>query len=109
MATDGMSLTWSPRSNVFLYGGGVDLTKTTDIPLAVAHGLNISIAPDWSIGGSQNVLDELRFAHLVDETEWGMLSSADPLRHGDEEPCQGARALRHASGCSRWGCGRTSP
>jgi hypothetical protein len=71
MATHGMSLVWSPRSNVFLYGGGTDLTKTTDIPLALSKGINVALAPDWSIGGSQNMLDELRFADRVDNTEWG--------------------------------------
>lgn len=79
MATAGMSLTWSPRSNVFLYGGGVDLTKTTNVPAALAHGLNVSIAPDWSMGGSQNMLDELRFAHQVDVSEWGHILSSQAL------------------------------
>jgi hypothetical protein len=71
MATNGMKLTWSPRSNVFLYGGGTDLTKTTNIPLALMKGINVAIAPDWSMGGSQNMLDELRFADKVDNTVWG--------------------------------------
>ena len=66
-----MSLVWSPRSNVFLYGGGTDLTKTTNIPLALAKGINVALAPDWSIGGSQNLLDELRFADQVDNTRVG--------------------------------------
>jgi cytosine/adenosine deaminase-related metal-dependent hydrolase len=90
MATDGMSLTWSPRSNVFLYGGGTDLTKTTNIPVALSHGLNISIAPDWSIGGSQNMLDELRFAHKVDLTNpgWGVLSSQDLFNMATKNPAK---------------------
>jgi len=71
MAAHQMSLVWSPRSNVFLYGGGTDLTKTTNIPLALSKGLNVALAPDWSIGGSQNLLDELRFANHVDDTIWG--------------------------------------
>ncbi len=71
MAQQGMSLVWSPRSNVFLYGGGSDFTKTTNVPLALSFGLNVSIAPDWSIGGSQNLLDELRFANTVDDQAWG--------------------------------------
>ena len=73
VATRGMSIVWSPRSNVFLYGGGTDLTKTTNIPVALAKGINIAIAPDWSIGGSQNMLDELRFADHVDNTAFGDL------------------------------------
>lgn len=71
MAAHGMSLVWSPRSNVFLYGSGTDFTKTTDIPLALSKGINVSVAPDWSIGGSQNMLDELRFADRVDNEAWG--------------------------------------
>ncbi len=70
-AAHGMSLVWSPRSNVFLYGGGTDLTKTANIPLALAKGINVALAPDWSIGGSQNLLDELRFADRVDDAVWG--------------------------------------
>jgi 5-methylthioadenosine/S-adenosylhomocysteine deaminase len=71
VAAHGMSLIWSPRSNVFLYGGGIDLTKTANIPLALAKGINVALAPDWSIGGSQNLLDELRFADRVDDGVWG--------------------------------------
>ena len=71
MANHGMNLVWSPRSNVFLYGAGTDLTKTANIPLALSKGINVALAPDWSIGGSQNMLDELRFADHVDNTVWG--------------------------------------
>jgi hypothetical protein len=71
MGQIGMSLVWSPRSNVFLYGGGTDFSKTTNIPLALSKGINVALAPDWSMGGSQNLLDELRFADLVDNTAWG--------------------------------------
>ena len=73
VAVRGMSLVWSPRSNVFLYGAGTDLTKTANIPLALALGINVALAPDWSIGGSQNLLDELRFADRVDNAVWGDL------------------------------------
>lgn len=74
-----MSLTWSPRSNVFLYGAGVDLTKTTNIPSALSHGVNVSIGPDWSIGGSQNMLEELRYANQVDDTVFGNVLDAKTL------------------------------
>lgn len=65
MATAGMKLTWSPASNVALYG------KTTDIPAAMAAGVSIALGPDWSMGGSQNMLDELRFADSWDNSHWG--------------------------------------
>jgi cytosine/adenosine deaminase-related metal-dependent hydrolase len=78
MAANGMGLVWSPASNVFLYGGGTDLTQTTNVPLALSKGITVALAPDWSMGGSQNLLDELRFADVVDDTEWGdVLSSAE--------------------------------
>lgn len=70
MADKGMSLVWSPRSNVFLYGGGTDYTKTTDIKMALGMGINVALAPDWSLGGSQNLLDELKFAQEVDKNRW---------------------------------------
>jgi cytosine/adenosine deaminase-related metal-dependent hydrolase len=79
MAQQHMTLVWSPRSNVFLYGSGTDLTKTANIPLALAKGITIAIAPDWSIGGSQNMLDELRFADQVDNTVWGNQLSSHQL------------------------------
>jgi len=73
MGTNGMKLTWSPASNVALYG------ITTDIPAALGAGLTISIAPDWSMGGSQNMLDELRFADAWDNARWGDVLSAQEL------------------------------
>ncbi len=74
MANAEMSLVWSPRSNDFLYGG------TTRIDLAVAAGVQkIALAPDWSIGGSANLLDELRFAQGVDETDLGGLLGSQRL------------------------------
>lgn len=78
MAANGMGLVWSPASNVFLYGGGTDFTKTTNIPLALSEGITVALAPDWSMGGSQNLLDELRFADMVDDSQWSdILSPAD--------------------------------
>ncbi len=79
MGSKGMSLSWSPRSNVFLYGAGTDLTKTTSVPLAISKGVNVALSPDWSLGGSQNLLDELRFANHVDDTAWGNQLDAKTL------------------------------
>jgi hypothetical protein len=79
MGALGMSLVWSPRSNVFLYGMGTDLTKTTNIPLALSYGINVALAPDWSIGGSQNLLDELRFANQVDDGAFGNILTPKDL------------------------------
>jgi cytosine/adenosine deaminase-related metal-dependent hydrolase len=66
-----MKLVWSPASNVGLYG------KTTDIPAALAAGVSVAVAPDWSLGGgSQNMLDELRFAKTWSDKTWGGLLGA---------------------------------
>ena len=67
-----MKLTWSPASNVALYG------KTTNIPAALDAGILVALAPDWSMGGSQNMLDELRFAKKYSDTNFaGRLTSQD--------------------------------
>jgi 5-methylthioadenosine/S-adenosylhomocysteine deaminase len=54
----GGTLVWSPLSNLWMYG------QTTDIASARAAGLRICLGPDWSIGGSKNLLDELKVADL---------------------------------------------
>ncbi|MBX3128232.1 MAG: amidohydrolase family protein [Polyangiaceae bacterium] len=72
MAAAGMKLTWSPASNLALYG------VTTNIPQAIAAGVEISLGPDWSMGGSQNLLDELRVADGWDNAHWNdTLSTKD--------------------------------
>ncbi|MDB4994556.1 MAG: S-adenosylhomocysteine deaminase [Myxococcaceae bacterium] len=72
MGQTGMKLTWSPASNVALYG------VTTNIPLALDNNVMVTLAPDWSMGGSQNMLDEMRFANAWDDKNWGdRLSTKD--------------------------------
>ena len=56
MAANGVSLVWSPRSNVELYA------HTVDINAAREAGVRIALAPDWAVTGSSNMLDELHFA-----------------------------------------------
>ncbi|MGH7327625.1 MAG: amidohydrolase family protein, partial [Polyangiaceae bacterium] len=73
MADAGMKLTWSPQSNVTLYDA------TADIPTALDAGVRIALGPDWSMGGSQNMLDELRFAKAWSDAHWGGLLSARDL------------------------------
>jgi len=73
MANAGMKLTWSPASNLYLHG------DTADIPTALDAGVTVALAPDWSIGGSQNMLDELRFADAWDNTHWNNRLAAKDL------------------------------
>ncbi|MBI3206116.1 MAG: amidohydrolase family protein [Myxococcales bacterium] len=86
MATANMGLVWSPKSNVFLYAA------TTDIPAAMAAGVKkIALGPDWALGGSVNMLDELRFADGYDNSKWGdKLSTKKIVEMGTIE---GARVL----------------
>ena len=73
MATAGMKLTWSPASNVALYG------TTANIPAALDAGVTIALAPDWSMGGSQNLLDEMRFANAWDDAHFNNRLAAKDL------------------------------
>lgn len=76
MAQNDMKLVWSPKSNVFLYG------QTTDIPAAMAAGVKIiALAPDWALGGSVNMLDELRFADSWDNQHFGDVLTPERLFH----------------------------
>lgn len=59
IAAAGASLVWSPRSNIELYG------ETTSIIMALDRGIRVALAPDWTLTGSANLLDELRYA-----SEW---------------------------------------
>ncbi len=52
-----MFLVWSPRSNMRLYG------ETSDVSSAVDAGVTVALSPDWTVTGSSNMLDELRFAY----------------------------------------------
>jgi hypothetical protein len=71
MAAHGMGLVWLPKSNVSLYGHGTDLSQTANIPAAIEKGITVALGTDGSLSGSQNLLDELRFADRIDNTQWG--------------------------------------
>ena len=73
MAQAGMSLVWTPHSDVTLYG------TTANVPLARSKGINIALAADWSITGSHNLLAQLRFADQYDDANWGNVLSAFDL------------------------------
>jgi hypothetical protein len=69
MGQVGAKLVWSPLSNLALYG------QTTNIPAAIASGVMVSIAPDWSPSGSSNVLGELKVADRVNKERFNALLS----------------------------------
>ena len=63
MAEHGVSLIWSPRSNLELYG------NTADVAAAKAAHVKIALAPDWSPTGSDGLLAELNYAAAWNETQ----------------------------------------
>jgi hypothetical protein len=74
MATAGMPLVWSPKSNVFLYGA------TAKIDVAIASGVQtIALGPDWSLGGSVNLLDEMAFAAAWDDNHMGNVLTSERI------------------------------
>jgi 5-methylthioadenosine/S-adenosylhomocysteine deaminase len=86
MAAARMKLVWSPKSNLFLYN------DTTRIDLAVQAGVErIALAPDWALGGSINMLDELRVAHELSQGRFGGLLS--PRRLFEMVTIEPARVL----------------
>ena len=61
MAACGVSLIWSPVSNLLLY------MDTTDISKLLHRNINVCLGSDWSPSGSKHVLDELKFAKFVND------------------------------------------
>jgi 5-methylthioadenosine/S-adenosylhomocysteine deaminase len=62
MAARKMPLVWSPKSNLFLYKRADGSPATARIDAGVE---TIALGTDWALGGSVNLLDELRFAKQV--------------------------------------------
>ena len=73
VAAAGMSLVWSPRSDITLYG------QTANIPLARSKGINVALGSHWSITGSHNLLSALRYADQIDNASWGDVLTASDL------------------------------
>lgn len=49
-------IVWSPSSNMVLYG------RTANIQRILQLGILVSVAPDWTISGEDDMLAEMRFA-----------------------------------------------
>jgi len=73
MATAGANLIWSPFSNWVLYEG------VTDVPGAIAAGVNVALAPDWTESGKDNILEEMKFADQINQDHFGGMLSAQDL------------------------------
>jgi len=68
----GSKLIWSPRSNLVMYA------QTTNVPLALQEGVDVSLGVDWNPSGSDHIFDELRTAAEVNEEEFeGAIPASD--------------------------------
>jgi len=75
MGTAGSKLIWSPRSNLVLYA------QTTNIPVALQKGIEVSLGVDWNPSGSDHIFDELRTAAQVNEDDFnGAIPDTDWIR-----------------------------
>jgi len=66
-------MVWSPLSNLLLYG------ETADVVTAHQKGVEISLGPDWSPSGSKNVLNELKYADMLNRYEYDSYFSYQDL------------------------------
>ena len=83
MGRAGAKLIWSPQSNRALYG------QTTNIPLALRHGVPVSLGVDWNPSGSDDLFDEIRvaaqfndeqFGGVIQEGDWIKMITINPAR-----------------------------
>ncbi|MBI4814935.1 MAG: amidohydrolase family protein [Deltaproteobacteria bacterium] len=65
LSGEGVSLVWSPRTNVDLYG------HTAPVVLAKNLGVQIALGTDWPASGSMNMLRELRCAYELNRNNYG--------------------------------------
>jgi cytosine/adenosine deaminase-related metal-dependent hydrolase len=82
----GSSIVWSPRSNFVLYGA------TANLDAAFREGVTISLAPDWSPTGSDNMWDEIRYAHKISKDNFsGLFSDRQLVEMASSIPARVAR------------------
>jgi hypothetical protein len=79
----GASIVWSPRSNFELYGA------TANASAWFREGVTISLAPDWSPTGSDNMFDEIKYGLGVsrDRLE-GLFSSRQLVEMASSVPAR---------------------
>lgn len=82
----GPSIVWSPRSNFELYGA------TANVAADFRQGVTISLAPDWSPSGSDNMFDEIKYAWNVSREKLdGLFSSRQLVEMASSVPARVAR------------------
>lgn len=74
LAARGISVIWSPASNMMLYD------DTIDVERLIERGINVALGSDWSPSGSKHVWDEARFARFFFNAIGSSISDADVFR-----------------------------
>lgn len=83
MGQAGMKIVWSPQSNLGLYGA------TTNVPAALAAGVKVALAPDWTLSGTNNLLAELKVADRINKEQWsGLLTDAQLIEMATTTPAE---------------------
>jgi len=83
----GVSVVWSPRSNIELYG------RTVDVAAAKRQQVDMAIAPDWSPSGSAGMIAELRYAALLSDAQFPspVFTYAELVKMATSNPARMAR------------------
>ena len=83
MAKAHVGLVWSPRSNFELYG------QTANLDAAFREGVTVSLAPDWSPTGSDNMWEEIQYAWNVSSQDLdGLYSSRQLIEMASSVPAR---------------------
>lgn len=79
----GAKVVWSPQSNIALYG------RSMNVEAAIRAGVEVPLGVDWSPSGSSNILEELRVAarvnnsqmhHIIRRNQWASMITERPTR-----------------------------
>jgi cytosine/adenosine deaminase-related metal-dependent hydrolase len=77
MASAGVGLIWSPRSNIELYGETADIEAAKSAEGEDHRRITIALAPDWSPSGSDGVLQELKYAAIWNAGQGSIFTSQE--------------------------------
>ena len=82
LARFGVSMVWSPLSNLLLYG------ETARVKAAKKAGVKIGLGSDWSPSGSKNLLGELKVARVANEESGGPFSDREIVAMATRTPAE---------------------
>ena len=93
----GISVIWSPISNLILYG------DTIDAETLLQAGINVALGSDWSPSGSKHLWDEAKFARFYLQAAGALITDLQIFQMvtSNAARCLGINTLgRIAEGCA---------